>query len=480
MTTPKPLRIAFIHPDLGIGGAERLVVDAAIGLSRLGHSVKIYTSSHQPERAFIETTDGTIDVKLLGNNLFPRSIKNRFITICAILRQLHLTFNLIVSRLFSDEDSADLYFVDQLSASIPLLRYATRTRVLFYCHFPDLLLSPVNINSNSFGTKGWILSKLKSTYRIPLDWLEEYTTANADTILVNSHFTAEVFGRTMTSIKKKPQVVYPGVDINIYDCPKPDQPDQKPSVIHSDRPTILSINRFEEKKNINLLLQAYIQLRKSDSAPGDSSLVPRLVLAGGYDERLMDNRRTLKALQDSVPKDLVQLTLSTEDVEGAECMPDVLFLLNVSQEHKLALLHGRSTKLLGYTASNEHLGIGPLEAMACRLPVLAVDSGGPKETVSDTRTGFLVPPDPERWAQSIRNILAMDDQQRRQMGDAGRDRVLELFSTEVMAKHFERAIRDILSPVRQTDLWLEQGFFHLLAFIFVPFLTIWVGTWKFM
>ncbi|KAA1098211.1 Alpha-1,3-mannosyltransferase-like protein [Puccinia graminis f. sp. tritici] len=241
MTTPKPLRIAFIHPDLGIGGAERLVVDAAIGLSRLGHSVKIYTSSHQPERAFIETTDGTIDVKLLGNNLFPRSIKNRFITICAILRQLHLTFNLIVSRLFSDEDSADLYFVDQLSASIPLLRYATRTRVLFYCHFPDLLLSPVNINSNSFGTKGWILSKLKSTYRIPLDWLEEYTTANADTILVNSHFTAEVFGRTMTSIKKKPQVVYPGVDINIYDCPKPDQPDQKPSVIHSYA-SILSIH----------------------------------------------------------------------------------------------------------------------------------------------------------------------------------------------------------------------------------------------
>ncbi|KAA1101810.1 Alpha-1,3-mannosyltransferase-like protein [Puccinia graminis f. sp. tritici] len=194
----------------------------------------------------------------------------------------------------------------------------------------------------------------------------------------------------------------------------------------------------------------------------------------------MDNRRTLKALQESVPKDLVQLTLSTEDVGGAERMPDVLFLLNVSQEHKLALLHGRSTKLLGYTASNEHLGIGPLEAMACRLPVLAVDSGGPKETVSDTRTGFLVPPDPEKWAQSIRNILAMDDQQRRQMGDAGRDRVLELFSTEVMAKHFERAIQDILSPVRQTDLWLEQGFFHLLAFIFLPFLTIWVGTWKFM
>lgn len=29
------LRIAFLHPDLGLGGAERLVVDAASGLSKL-------------------------------------------------------------------------------------------------------------------------------------------------------------------------------------------------------------------------------------------------------------------------------------------------------------------------------------------------------------------------------------------------------------------------------------------------------------
>ena len=26
------LRIAFLHPDLGLGGAERLVVDAAVAL----------------------------------------------------------------------------------------------------------------------------------------------------------------------------------------------------------------------------------------------------------------------------------------------------------------------------------------------------------------------------------------------------------------------------------------------------------------
>lgn len=54
--------VAFIHLDLGIGGAENLVVNAAKGIQDRGHSVKIYTSHHDPARAFKETIDGTLSV----------------------------------------------------------------------------------------------------------------------------------------------------------------------------------------------------------------------------------------------------------------------------------------------------------------------------------------------------------------------------------------------------------------------------------
>jgi hypothetical protein len=54
------MRIAFIHPDLGIGGAERLVVDAALGLQGLGHSIDLYTSYHDPQHCFDETRDGML------------------------------------------------------------------------------------------------------------------------------------------------------------------------------------------------------------------------------------------------------------------------------------------------------------------------------------------------------------------------------------------------------------------------------------
>lgn len=44
--------------DSALGGAERLVVDAALGLQNLGHSVDIYTSHHDPKHCFDETRDG--------------------------------------------------------------------------------------------------------------------------------------------------------------------------------------------------------------------------------------------------------------------------------------------------------------------------------------------------------------------------------------------------------------------------------------
>lgn len=51
-------RIVFFHPDLGIGGAERLIVDAAVGLQQRGHKVTIFTSHCDPRHCFEEARNG--------------------------------------------------------------------------------------------------------------------------------------------------------------------------------------------------------------------------------------------------------------------------------------------------------------------------------------------------------------------------------------------------------------------------------------
>lgn len=50
--------IIFIHPDLGIGGAERLIIDAAVGLQNLGDRVTIFTSHFDPQHCFEEASNG--------------------------------------------------------------------------------------------------------------------------------------------------------------------------------------------------------------------------------------------------------------------------------------------------------------------------------------------------------------------------------------------------------------------------------------
>ena len=58
----KKKTIIFFHPDLGIGGAERLVIDAAAGLQNRGHKVVIFTSHCDPKHCFDEARDGILSL----------------------------------------------------------------------------------------------------------------------------------------------------------------------------------------------------------------------------------------------------------------------------------------------------------------------------------------------------------------------------------------------------------------------------------
>lgn len=59
------MHIVFFHPDLGIGGAERLVIDAAVGLQNRGHKVTIFTSHCDPKHCFDEARDGKLSPRQL-------------------------------------------------------------------------------------------------------------------------------------------------------------------------------------------------------------------------------------------------------------------------------------------------------------------------------------------------------------------------------------------------------------------------------
>lgn len=86
----------------------------------------------------------------------------------------------------------------------------------------------------------------------------------------------------------------------------------------------------------------------------------------------------------------------------------------------------------------EPLGIVNLEAMACGAAILAANSGGVSEIVSDGENGLLVPPDDApALAQKIAALHENADL-RRQLGQNGRARA-ENFDWNVVAARYEAA-----------------------------------------
>lgn len=98
--------------------------------------------------------------------------------------------------------------------------------------------------------------------------------------------------------------------------------------------------------------------------------------------------------------------------------------------------HAASVFALPSIARSEAFGLVQLEAMACSKPVINTDlDSGVKYVSLDKVTGLTVPPaDATAMAEAI-NLLLDNPEQSAAYGQAGKQRVAEHFSLEVMTQH---------------------------------------------
>ena len=128
-----------------------------------------YTSHHSPSHSFSETRD-VLNVVVAGDWL-PRSLFGSLSLPFALLKSIYLALYMG----WCLPAPVDVIIVDQVAVALPLLTWLT-PHLIFYCHFPDMLLSRHD-------------TLLRRMYRWPLDVLEERCMAYAALLLVNSRFT---------------------------------------------------------------------------------------------------------------------------------------------------------------------------------------------------------------------------------------------------------------------------------------------------
>lgn len=111
-------------------------------------------------------------------------------------------------------------------------------------------------------------------------------------------------------------------------------------------------------------------------------------------------------------------------------------------QHKLTEYYRAATALV-VPSINEGLGLVAVEAQLCETPVIAFDSGGLSDVVSNGRTGILIDNvSASALAESIDALLASPDRGAA-LGAAGRLHALATFAPESVARRYATLYRSV-------------------------------------
>lgn len=138
--------------------------------------------------------------------------------------------------------------------------------------------------------------------------------------------------------------------------------------------------------------------------------------------------------------------------DGPELEPALGLAAELGVAERITHLGNQSTvrpffgisDLLLFPSESESFGLAAAEAMSCEVPVICADAGGLSEVVAEGETGFLSPVgDDQAMAEAALRLLR-DPSRRRAMGKAGRRRIQEHFSPELIVPRYEMCYESVL------------------------------------
>lgn len=223
-------------------------------------------------------------------------------------------------------------------------------------------------------------------------------------------------------LQEKTTVLPFGVDTEIF-APMPrDEVARAEFGIARDAPVVIVLARFQSVKGHARFLNA---------APKILNAFPsaRFLFVGDNTFETADANETRRAVRERVQHD--------ERLRAAVVFcgfrKDIARLLNASD-------------VLVSPSDFETYGMSILEAMACGLPVVSTNVGGPSETIVEGETGFLVSPSDENTlAARVKQLLA-DSALRRALGENARARVLQNYSLRQSVAHLQNVYCAVLAP----------------------------------
>lgn len=232
--------------------------------------------------------------------------------------------------------------------------------------------------------------------------------ALADATIVNSEAT----GATLDGRAKHLHVIHPGVDTARFQPAAPD-PDVRAELASPGGITVGIVGRIDPMKGIHVLVEAMGLVARDHDV--------KLVVVGDIGVRPDAYARDLRERATRELGDRVRFVGRRDD------MPQVFHALDI----------------LVNASDSEPFGRSVLEAQSAGVPVIVNDSGGPREFVTDGRTGLVVEHgDPVDLSRAIA-ALSVDEDLRSSLGRAGREQAVERFDISTRYARVIQVIRQI-------------------------------------
>ena len=229
-----------------------------------------------------------------------------------------------------------------------------------------------------------------------------------DAIVAVGHTQAEAIRACYNIPLDRLSVIWNGVE----DPTHRDSPERLQEIAPPGVPVIGSISTLIPQKGLEFLLRSAAILRDS----GERFV---LLLAGGG--VLYDSLRAL-----------------AQDLDLGE---HVRFLGWVTQASDRVL---PACDIFVQSSLWEAMSVVVLEAMAAGKPMVVTRAGENSNVVIDGETGLTVPPaNPEAMAAALRTLLH-DSEMRERLGDAARQRYVDMFTTQHMITAYESLYRELI------------------------------------
>lgn len=407
----KSLKIAIFHlAFIYSGGGEKLVLEEARGLEKLGHKVSIFAPVVDKDNCFPDVIkDFDIKTFLPQIPFMVRGHESGLILLtCVLAPFFSFRFRKFDVILAANQPSPWIAWWVKNFFGVPYVSYLAQ---------PTRFIYPRKIDKKTglvFSKKAAesISAKLMHKAHRLIYWADKTSIAGSDRVLANGEYIREVLEKTYkVKVVSCPAGAHPVRNVGSYESRLKGSLKIAGKIVK--KPYLLITNRhFAQKRfEYGIFALSFLLHKYPDFC---------LVITGTETDYTNE----------------IRLLIDRLNLNGR-----VIFLGYI-KEGQLKKLYKNAAVYL-YTAPEEDFGMGIVEAQAFGAPVVAWDNAGPSQIIVNEKTGILAKPFvTSEFSEKVLRLVK-EPELAKKISSRALKRVKENFSYEIHTKILEREIMNV-------------------------------------